>query len=691
MTAAFVYAATRTPFGRFGGALADVRPDDLAATAITGVLAKAPDLDPERIGDVVWGNANGAGEDNRNVGRMAVLLAGLPISVPAVDGQPALRLVAGRGDGGSRTIESGDADVVLTGGVESMTRAPWVLPKPSRAFPAGNVTAVSTTLGWRLVNERMPAEWTVSLGEANEQLAERFGISPASGRTSSPPARTSSPTRPGTTASTTTWSCPVRGRGPDAGRGHPSRLHRREAGRPQAVVPHRRHHHRRQRLAAQRRRLGGAARLRGRRATRSASTRSPASPAAAPSRSSRRTSASRRSRRRTRRWPGPASAGPTSARSSSTRRSPCSRWPAWTPGRSTPTSSTPRVARSRSATRSAPPAAAILGTLAKRLRESGDRWGVAAICIGVGQGLAVVLENVGVTDDRRSSTTADEAVADIADGATVLIGGFGLAGMPVELIDALIRQGASDLTVVNNNAGNGDTGLAALLAKGRVRKVICSFPRQRDSWVFDELYRAGEIELEVVPQGNLAERMRAAGAGIGAFFCPDRRRHAAGRGQGDPRDRRPRLRAGVPDPRRRRADRRAPGRPGRQPRLPQDRPQLRAGDGHRRRRPTIAQVRERRRRSAASTPRPSSRRASTSTGWWRPDATPAVEDADRDEIAAARRRRHPARLVRQPRHRPAHQGRRPPRPPSPGSCCTPRTACSAWVRRPSPATRSTPT
>jgi 3-oxoadipate CoA-transferase alpha subunit len=115
---------------------------------------------------------------------------------------------------------------------------------------------------------------------------------------------------------------------------------------------------------------------------------------------------------------------------------------------------------------------------------------------------------------------ADEAVADLADGSTVLIGGFGLAGMPVELIDALIRQGASNLTVVNNNAGNGDTGLAALLAQGRVRKVICSFPRQKDSWVFDGLYREGRVELELVPQGNLAERMRAAGAGIGAFYCP---------------------------------------------------------------------------------------------------------------------------------------------------------------------------
>ncbi|MEU1528781.1 3-oxoacid CoA-transferase subunit A [Streptomyces fagopyri] len=115
---------------------------------------------------------------------------------------------------------------------------------------------------------------------------------------------------------------------------------------------------------------------------------------------------------------------------------------------------------------------------------------------------------------------ADEAVAGIEDGSTVLVGGFGMAGMPVDLIDALIRQGAKDLTVVSNNAGNGDTGLAALLAKGRVRKVVCSFPRQSDSYVFDGLYRAGRIELEVVPQGNLAERIRAAGAGIGAFFCP---------------------------------------------------------------------------------------------------------------------------------------------------------------------------
>jgi 3-oxoadipate CoA-transferase alpha subunit len=116
--------------------------------------------------------------------------------------------------------------------------------------------------------------------------------------------------------------------------------------------------------------------------------------------------------------------------------------------------------------------------------------------------------------------TADEAVAGVTDGATVLIGGFGPAGQPMELIEALIRTGVSDLTVVNNNAGNGDRGLAALLAGGQVRKMICSFPRQSDSYVFDGLYRAGKVELEVVPQGNLAERLRAAGAGIGAFYTP---------------------------------------------------------------------------------------------------------------------------------------------------------------------------
>ena len=131
------------------------------------------------------------------------------------------------------------------------------------------------------------------------------------------------------------------------------------------------------------------------------------------------------------------------------------------------------------------------------------------------------------------SPSIAEALTDIADSSTVLVGGFGTAGIPNELINGLIEQGARDLTVVNNNAGNGDTGLAALLKTGCVRKIICSFPRQADSFVFDGLYRSGKIELELVPQGNLAERLRAAGAGVGAFFTPtgfgtDLARHADG-------------------------------------------------------------------------------------------------------------------------------------------------------------------
>jgi acetyl-CoA acyltransferase len=154
-----------------------MRPDDLAAIALIGVLAKVGDFDPALIGDVVWGCANQAGEDNRNIGRMAVLLAGLPTHVPATTVN---RLCGSSLDAviaAARTVETGDATVVVAGGVESMTRAPWVLPKPSRVFPTGDSTLVSTTLGWRLVNDRMSVDWTVSLGEANELLADRLGIS----------------------------------------------------------------------------------------------------------------------------------------------------------------------------------------------------------------------------------------------------------------------------------------------------------------------------------------------------------------------------------------------------------------------------------------------------------------------------------------------------------------------------------
>jgi acetyl-CoA acyltransferase len=173
---AFLYAGVRTPFGRYGGALATTRPDDLAATVLDAVLARAPELDRALIDDVILGCANGAGEDNRNVARMAVLLAGLPVSVPGVTVNRLCGSSLQAAMDASRLVETGDARIVVAGGVESMSRAPWVLPKPARAFPAGNETLVSTTLGWRLVNPRMPEEWTAALGECNEQLADELGI-----------------------------------------------------------------------------------------------------------------------------------------------------------------------------------------------------------------------------------------------------------------------------------------------------------------------------------------------------------------------------------------------------------------------------------------------------------------------------------------------------------------------------------
>ena len=179
MIDAFVYDAVRTPFGRYGGALAGTRPDDLAALVVRALVDRAPGLAGDGAGqvdEVVFGNANGAGEENRNVARMATLLAGLPTSIP---GSTVNRLCGSSLDAAmvaSRQIATGDADVVLVGGVESMSRAPWVLPKTEKPYPATGLELSSTTLGWRLVNPRMPSEWTVSLGEATEQLRERHGI-----------------------------------------------------------------------------------------------------------------------------------------------------------------------------------------------------------------------------------------------------------------------------------------------------------------------------------------------------------------------------------------------------------------------------------------------------------------------------------------------------------------------------------
>ncbi|MGW9174543.1 thiolase family protein [Streptomyces decoyicus] len=172
----YVVDAVRTPIGKYGGVLSGARPDDLAAHVVKALVDRAPGLDPARIDDVYLGNANGAGEENRDVARMAVLLAGLPVTVPGVT----VNRLCGSGMEAviqaARAVALGDASVAVAGGVESMSRAPWVLPKPERAFPAGPQTLHSTTLGWRLTNPRMPDEWTVALGEGAELIADRYGI-----------------------------------------------------------------------------------------------------------------------------------------------------------------------------------------------------------------------------------------------------------------------------------------------------------------------------------------------------------------------------------------------------------------------------------------------------------------------------------------------------------------------------------
>ncbi|WP_330319034.1 thiolase family protein [Streptomyces platensis] len=173
----YIVDAVRTPIGRYAGALAAIRPDDLAAHVIRTLVSRSPHLDPARVDDVYLGNANGAGEDNRDVARMAALLAGLPVTVPGVT----VNRLCGSGleavVQAARAIALGDASVAIAGGVESMSRAPWVLPKPERPFPAGHQELYSTTLGWRMVNPRMPAEWTIPLGESAELIARKHRIS----------------------------------------------------------------------------------------------------------------------------------------------------------------------------------------------------------------------------------------------------------------------------------------------------------------------------------------------------------------------------------------------------------------------------------------------------------------------------------------------------------------------------------
>ena len=173
----YVFDAVRSAFGRLGRGLAEVRPDDLAAGVMSSLMTRHPDIPLESVNDVIVGDANQAGEDNRNVARMALLLAGFPTSVP---GTTVNRLCSSGMEAvvqGARAIDTGDAEVIVAGGVESMTRAPWVLPKPGRAYPASNATIYSSTLGWRMVNPAMDSRWTISNGESAEILAERFSIS----------------------------------------------------------------------------------------------------------------------------------------------------------------------------------------------------------------------------------------------------------------------------------------------------------------------------------------------------------------------------------------------------------------------------------------------------------------------------------------------------------------------------------
>jgi acetyl-CoA acetyltransferase family protein len=174
---AFIVDAVRTPLGRIGGALAGVRPDDLLAGAVRAIVTRSASLDPGSIDEVYAGDANGAGEDNRNVGRMALLLAGLPTTIPAAT----VNRLCGSGIeaifGASRTVAVGDADITIACGVESMTRAPWVVLKPAKAFPTSHEQMWNSALGWRMVNPKMPAEWTISLGEGAEVLADKYSIS----------------------------------------------------------------------------------------------------------------------------------------------------------------------------------------------------------------------------------------------------------------------------------------------------------------------------------------------------------------------------------------------------------------------------------------------------------------------------------------------------------------------------------
>ncbi len=310
ITDVFILDALRTPVGRLGGALAGVRPDDLAATVVKAVVGRSPALDPATIDEVYLGDANGAGEDNRNVARMAVLLAGLPVTVPGAT----VNRLCGSGleavSAASRTIAVGDADVVIAGGVESMTRAPWVLPKPSKAYPTGHEQLWNSALGWRMVNVRMPAEWTIALGEGAEVLADKYAIS----REEQDVFAAGSHQR-----ADAAWRAGAFDReivpvdGGDLERDECIRADctPRVVVAAEAGVPGGRHRHRRKLVAHERRRRRPDPRVGGRRVASRLRRRSPASSRGAPPASNLISTASDRSRRRAWRCAGRASAGVT--------------------------------------------------------------------------------------------------------------------------------------------------------------------------------------------------------------------------------------------------------------------------------------------------------------------------------------------------------------------------------------------
>ncbi|WP_125775430.1 thiolase family protein [Antribacter gilvus] len=397
MRHAYVYDAVRTPFGRYGGALSGARPDDLAAFVVGEQVRRAPSLDPALIDDVILGNANGAGEENRDVARMAVLLAGLPLSVP---GATVNRLCGSSLEAAvqaARAVESGDADVLIAGGVESMSRAPWVMLKPERAFPAVNAELASTTLGWRLVNPSMEPEWTVSLGEATERLREKHGITrerqddfavrshllaheaweaghyanlvspyegPGAGRE---PLARDEPVRPGTSVELLAELRPSFRPDGTITAGNASPL---TDGASAALIG--------SEAAADLTGLAPLARIAGRATVAGEPQYFGFAPVAAAERALERSGIT---------WADVAAVELNEAFAAQSLAC-VDAWGidlcivnAW--GGATALGHPLGASGTR-----------ILGTLARRLRSTGERWGVAAICIGVGQGMAVVLENV---------------------------------------------------------------------------------------------------------------------------------------------------------------------------------------------------------------------------------------------------------------------------------------------------------